>query len=288
MRPPSRTCSTWAPAHSPTWSLPLAARSAPDHLRLDGQYARVLAVTAYPRTIAAGWLEALIDSDLPVELSLHVRPLPSAAVVRALGHQLVQLQASRLLDAREGRLVDPEREIAIEDAERLRDALQRGHERVFSVSLYLLVRAATRQELDERRAGGSAARWHAGPLAPAALGAGARLPKLPARGTRSAGGHTQPGHERARRDPAVCWFVADYGARDAVRRLGSLPGAGRFLDPFDQLLDNANMVVAAPAGSGKSFFVKLMAMRNLCAGTDFVVIDPEDEYRAVAAARVGR
>ncbi len=60
------------------------------------------------------------------------------------------------------------------------------------------------------------------------------------------------------------------------------------LDPFDQLLDNANMVVAAPAGSGKSFFVKLMAMRNLCAGTDFVVIDPEDEYRAVAAAAGGQ
>src|SRR6202011_3358782 len=47
-----------------------------DHLRLDGQYARVLAVTAYPRTVAAGWLEALVDSDLPVELSMHVHPLP--------------------------------------------------------------------------------------------------------------------------------------------------------------------------------------------------------------------
>src|SRR5205807_7734428 len=122
----------------------------PDHLRLDGQYARVLAVTAYPRTIAAGWLEALVDSDLPVELSLHVRPLPSPAVVRALGHQLVQLQASRLLDAREGRLVDPEREIAIGDAERLRDVLPRRHGRVLRVTRYLLVPAATRHGPDER------------------------------------------------------------------------------------------------------------------------------------------
>jgi hypothetical protein len=121
-----------------------------DHLRLDGQYARVLAVTAYPRSVGAGWLEALVDSDLPVELSLHVHPLPSAEVVRLLGHRLAQLQASRLLDAREGRITDPEREIAIEDAERLREALQRGHERVFSVSVYLLVRGSTRQELDER------------------------------------------------------------------------------------------------------------------------------------------
>ncbi len=76
--------------------------------------------------------------------------MPDRFSAAALGHQLVQLQASRLLDARDGRLADPEREIAIEDAERLREALQRGHERVFSVSLYLLVRAATRQELDER------------------------------------------------------------------------------------------------------------------------------------------
>src|SRR5207248_9504047 len=95
-----------------------------DNLRLDGQYARVLAVTAYPRTVGAGWLETLVDSDLPVELSLHVRPLPSAVVVRALGHQLVQLQASRLLDARDGRLADPEWETAVEDAEHRREALR--------------------------------------------------------------------------------------------------------------------------------------------------------------------
>jgi type IV secretory pathway VirB4 component len=246
-----------------------------DHLRLDGQYARVLAVTAYPRTISAGWLEALVDSDLPLELSLHVRPLPSAAVVRFLGHQLVQLQASRLLDAREGRLVDPEREIAIEDAERLRDALQRGHERVFSVSLYLLVRAGTRQELDERTR-------RVEVLLDGMLAHSRRLLW-----------EQEPGYRSClpeARDPLMVTRNLDTSALAATlpfvgssltMEQGMLYGvsvrsqAPVILDPFDQLLDNANMVVAAPAGSGKSFFVKLMAMRNLCAGTDFVVIDPE-------------
>ena len=63
--------------------------------------------------------------------------------------QLVQLQSSRLVDVRNGRLADPEREVAFEDAERLRDALQRGEERVFSVSLYLLLRAYSPRALDD-------------------------------------------------------------------------------------------------------------------------------------------
>jgi conjugal transfer ATP-binding protein TraC len=267
---------------------PTGCEIRPDHMRLDGQYVRVLAVTAYPRTIAAGWLDALVESDLPVELSLHIRPLPSAAVVRALGHQLVQLQASRLLDAREGRLVDPEREIAIEDAERLRDALQRGHERVFSVSVYLLVRAATRQDLDERTR-------RVEVLLDGMLAHSRRLLWEQEPGFR--------GCLPEARDPLLVTRNLDTSALAATlpfvgssltMERGVLYGVSVrsqtpvILDPFDQLLDNANVVVAAPAGSGKSFFVKLMAMRNLCAGTDFVVIDPEDEYRAVAAAAGGQ
>jgi len=54
---------------------PSACEVRSDHLRLDGQYARVLVVTAYPRLVGAGWLSLLVESDLPIELSLHVRPL---------------------------------------------------------------------------------------------------------------------------------------------------------------------------------------------------------------------
>jgi conjugal transfer ATP-binding protein TraC len=259
-----------------------------DHLRLDGQYARVLAVTAYPRTVAAGWLEALVDGDLPVELSLHVRPLSSADVIRGLGHQLVQLQASRLLDAREGRLADPEREIAIEDAERLREALQRGHERVFSVGVYLLVRGSTRQELDERTR-------RVEVLLDGLLAHSRRLLWEQERGYRSWLPEGRDPLLVARNlDTSALAATLPFVGSSLTMEQGMLYGVSArsqtpvILDPFDQLLDNANMVVAAPAGSGKSFFVKLLALRNLCAGTDFVVIDPEDEYRAVAAAAGGQ
>src|SRR5205085_669663 len=59
-------------------------------------------------------------------------------------------------------------------------------------------------------------------------------------------------------------------------------------DPFDESLENANLVVFAKSGAGKSYFTKLMALRNLLVGVDFLVIDPEDEYRAVCAAVDGQ
>jgi hypothetical protein len=82
-----------------------------DSLRLEAQHARVLAVTDYSRTVGPGWLAPLVQSDLPVEVSLHIYPLDSAEMVRALSFKLVQLQSSRLAQLREERLADPEREV---------------------------------------------------------------------------------------------------------------------------------------------------------------------------------
>ncbi|HTD79633.1 MAG TPA: hypothetical protein VK898_18500, partial [Chloroflexota bacterium] len=122
---------------------PAAVEVARNHVHLEYHYARVLIVVGYPRTVAAGWLTPLLEFEHPIEVSFHVHPLETASIVKLLGHKLVQLQSSRLVDVRGGRLADPEREIAFEDAERLRDALQRGEQRVFSVSLYVLVRAGS-------------------------------------------------------------------------------------------------------------------------------------------------
>ena len=128
---------------------PAAVEVARDHVRLEYQYARGLVVVGYPRTVSPGWLRPLIEFEQPIELSVHIHPLETATIVKLLGHKLVQLQSSRLVDLRNGRLADPEREVAFEDAERLRDALQRGEQRVFSVSLYILLRAGSQRVLDD-------------------------------------------------------------------------------------------------------------------------------------------
>ncbi|GAH70112.1 unnamed protein product, partial [marine sediment metagenome] len=54
---------------------------------------------------------------------------------------------------------------------------------------------------------------------------------------------------------------------------------------FDRFsLENANSVVFAKSGAGKSYATKLEILRTLMMGTDVIVIDPENEYQNLANA----
>src|SRR5215472_6813071 len=83
---------------------PAAVEVARDHVRLEYQYARVLVVVGYPRTVTPGWLTPLLEFEHPIEVSFHLHPLETASIVRMLSYKLVQLQSSRLVDVRSGRL----------------------------------------------------------------------------------------------------------------------------------------------------------------------------------------
>jgi len=267
---------------------PAAVEVARDHLRLDTQFVRTLVVTGYPRTVSPGWLAPLIDFEEPIELSLHLHPLQTAQMVSTLSHKLVQLHSSRLLAARGGRLPDPEREVAYEDAERLRDALQRGEEKIFSVALYVLLRAGSLAALDaltrkvELTLGGMLAHART-----AILEQGTAFQScLPQ-------GQDQLLLYR-NLDTSSVATMFPFSSSSLTMERGVLYGIARhnhspvIVDPFDESLENANMVVFATSGAGKSYFTKLMALRNLLLGVDFLVIDPEDEYRALCTAVDGQ
>ena len=267
---------------------PAVLEVARDHVRLDYQYARTLAVTGYPRSVGPGWLQPLIDFEEPIELSLHLLPLETGQTVRALTHKMVQLHSSRLLEARGGRLADPEREVAYEDAERLRDALQRGEEKVFSVGLYVLLRASSLASLDDltRRVEVTLD----GMLAHSRVAifeqdAGFRscLPEgqdhlLVSRNldTSSLATTFPFSSSTLTMERGVLYGIAKHNASPVI------------FDPFDPSLENANAVVFAKSGAGKSYFTKLMALRSLLFGVDFLVIDPEDEYRTLCDAIGGQ
>jgi conjugal transfer ATP-binding protein TraC len=267
---------------------PAAVEVARDHVRLEYQYARVLVVVGYPRTVAAGWLTPLLEFEHPIEVSLHVHPLETAAIVKLLSHKLVQLQSSRMVDERGGRLADPEREVAFEDAERLRDALQRGEQRVFSVSLYVLVRAASQRALDDltRRVETTLD----------GMLAHSRVAILEQERAFRACLPTAADELLAYRnlDTGSLATTFPFTSSSLSMERGVLYGVATrsqspvIVDPFDASLENANLAVFAMAGAGKSYFVKLMALLNLLCGVDFLVVDPEDEYGAVCQAADGQ
>ena len=54
---------------------------------------------------------------------------------------------------------------------------------------------------------------------------------------------------------------------------------------FDRFsLENANLVVFAKSGAGKSFAVKLEAVRSMMLGAEIIIIDPENEYQKLCDA----
>lgn len=267
---------------------PAAVEIARDHVRLEYGYARTLAVTGYPRTVSPGWLAPLLEFEQPLEISFHIHPLETASIVKLLGHKLVQLQSSRLVDLRSGKLADPEREVAFEDADRLRDALQRGEQRVFSVSLYVLLRAASQRQLDDltRRIETTLD----GMLAHSRV---AMLEQE--RGLRSCLPNARDELLTYRNlDTASLATTFPFTSSSITMTRGVLYGlASRsrtpvIVDPFDASLENANLSVFAMAGAGKSYFVKLTALRNLLAGVEFLIVDPEDEYRGMCDAVNGQ
>jgi len=255
---------------------------------IDGRLSRIVALTDYPRHVSPNWLGRLIDYDEPIDLSLHLEPLDSHDVVRSLTHRMVELQSSRMLDARGGRIASVEREVAYEDVERLRDALERGDERVFSTSLYLRLHGRNAIELDQ-----STARLE-GALGGMMAGARAALYEmLPGLLSCLPAGSDYLGRRRNLDTSSVATMIPFTSSHLAVER-GLLYGENVhnhslvIFDPFGGDQENANKVVFAKSGAGKSYACKVEALRALLLGIEYLVIDPEDEYGRICEAVGGQ
>jgi len=131
---------------------PDALEVAPRSLRAGATLCRTLAVTGYPREVGPGWLEPLVTFPGPVDVSLHVEPIPAPVAAERLRRQLARLESSRRLDATRERLADLDVEVAAEDAHELARRVARGEGRLFRVGLYVTVRGRDEAELDAETA----------------------------------------------------------------------------------------------------------------------------------------
>ena len=257
-------------------------------IKLGGRLARSLHLAKWPRSLAPGFLQQLMATGAPMDIALHLGPIPSEQAARQLEWQKVRFESARSLSLRRGKTMSPEAEIALEDVSRLRDDVQRGRERLFHASLSLTLHAADPDTLDELTQRASA---HFA----AALGQLDPLPFRQREGLLS----TQPLSLNA----VAAWRTLDtssvarcfpFSPPDLDTRSGALYGidmracAPIVYDPWDGTHLNANTAVLARSGSGKSFATKLGVLRGLCRGVVAYVIDPEGEYADMARSAGGR
>jgi conjugal transfer ATP-binding protein TraC len=252
------------------------------YIQIGKRFARTLYVYGYPRQIFTGWLSPIINLDEVVDISLFIIPVESQVVLENLKRKVGQLEASYTINQEKGRVRDPGLEAAIQDAEELRDKLQVGEERFFRFGLYLTMYADSLENLDQmqRKIEGI-------------FGTSLVYTKPATMQMEQGLNSTMPiGEDKLEvsrnMNTGALSSSFPFTSAELSRNEGVLYGLNRHnngLVLFDRFsLENANMVVFAKSGSGKSFFVKLEALRSLMLGTEIIVIDPEDEYRTLCEA----
>lgn len=261
---------------------PAAMQINPDHLRLNEKFVRTLFIFTYPRYLTAGWFAPFINLNEEVDIAFYVTPVSSEKVLKTLKAKVGQIRSTMASKEEKGEVRDPMLETALNDVEELRDRLVQGTERFFHFAVYLTIYAESKKELEEKTKEIEGLLGHKLVYSKRTSfqmeeGFNSTIPI----GTDEIGVVSS-----MNTSPISTTFP--FVSSELTSDEGILYGINRHnnsLIIFDRFtLPNANSVVFAIPGAGKSYAVKLEILRSLMFGSDVIVVDPENEYKHLCDA----
>jgi len=252
------------------------------YLRLGKRFCKTIYVYGYPRQVFTGWLSPIINLDEVIDISLFIYPVESQVVLTNLKRKVGQLEASYTINQEKGLVRDPGLEAAIQDAEELRDKLQVGEERFFRFGLYLTMYADSLEELQQTT------RKIEGIFGQSLVYTKPSTMQMEQGFNSTTPIATDQLQIYRNMNTGSLSTTFPFTSAELTANAGILYGLNRHnngLVLFDRFsLENANMVVFAKSGAGKSFAIKLEALRSLMMGTEIIIIDPENEYKQLSEA----
>jgi conjugal transfer ATP-binding protein TraC len=251
-----------------------------DHLVIDGVYIRTLFISGYPFVASSGWLDSLVNFNHDADITYHVHEVDALRALPKLHRKITELESTKRAMIKAGKIVGSEITDPLESAMELRDKIQRGQEKLFQMSIYISLRAPSLAELDKVTK-----------LLETTLSARlfyskvARYQQLEALQSILPRAQDQLNQKR-NLDSSSAALSFPFMSSELVQESGILYGVNKsnnslvILDRFS--LHNANSIVFAQSGSGKSYATKVEILRQLMQGTKVLVIDPEREYKELA------
>ena len=252
------------------------------YFRLGTKYGQTIYVYGYPRQLYTGWASPILNADEVLDVSMFIYPVETELVMKNLRRKVTQLEADLSINNEKGRTRDPALEAALNDAEELRDQLQLGAEKFFRFGLYLTIYADSLDELNFVRS-----------KVETMLGQQMLFSKVASSQQEQGLKSTVPQLSdqlqiRRNMNTGAISTSFPFTSADLTQENGVLYGVNMHnngLVIFDRYtLENANMVVFAKSGAGKSFTVKLEALRTMMMGAEVLIIDPENEYQKLSDA----
>lgn len=251
-------------------------------IKINDTYYRTLFVAGYPRFVNANWLSPLINFPHSLSISMFIYPVEGKGVIEDLRRKIAEMEAELQGDIQRGRIINIDTQVKLEDARSLQEQLAKGAERFFQFGLYITIRDDKKDVLDR-------VTNHI----KSALGALLIVAKTASLQIEDGFKTTLPtGLDKLKMnrnmDTTSLATTFPFTSSELTANEGLMYGINEHNDSlvvFDRFtLENANMVVFAKSGSGKSYMVKLEILRSLLFDTEVIVIDPEDEYRKLSDA----
>ena len=248
-----------------------------DHIVIDDQFIRSLYISGYPFVASSGWLNSLVNFNHDIDLSYHIAQVDAHLALPKLHRKITELESTRRAMIRKGQIIGSEITDPLDSATDLRDKIQRGQEKLFQVSIYVTISASSIQELDKTTK-----------LLETALSARLFYTKVARYQQLEGLQSVLPRGEdilaqRRNLDSSSVALTFPFMSSELVQESGILYGVNKsnnslvILDRFS--LHNANSIVFAQSGSGKSYAMKVEILRQLMQGTKVIIIDPEREYK---------
>lgn len=258
---------------------PAFMRIYPDKIQINNTIVKTFFVYAYPNFLEWNWLSPIINWDVKFDMSLFIYPIDSGFIQKYLKKRLTQLYSERSINAEKWLLNDPAIEAQIQDVEELRHKLTRWEEKYFHFWLYITVYWDTEEQINRI--------WKDIETILAGRNVLQKQAFLRSEQAFISTGPFCKDELWVYRNISTGWLSTTFpfSSSTLTHDDGILYGINTHnnsLIIFDRFkTENANMTVFAKSGWGKSFAIKLEILRSLMFWTDVIVIDPENEYKAL-------
>jgi type IV secretory pathway VirB4 component len=259
---------------------PAGAQVTSNYLKVGEKFVKTIFFFSYPRYLTTGWFEPLINLTELYDISIFVTPIDTGLALKNLRKKVAQVESQIGEQQEKGLVRDPLLETALQDIESLRDTLQQAQEKLFAISVYITIYADTLDLLNKLESKISTMMEAKLVFVKPALFQQMEgyLSSLPL-------GEDHLGITTPMNSGPISSFFP-FSSEDLSSDEGIMYGINRHnnsLIIFDRFsMENANEVILAFSGGGKSYAAKLEIIRSLMLGVDVIVIDPEQEYKKLA------
>ncbi len=251
-----------------------------DYLKIDGRYIRCSYISGYPFMASSGWMDNIINFAYDCDISYHIHEIDALQALPKLHRKITELESTKRALLKSGRIIGSELTDPLDSAINLRDKILRGQQKLFQISIYIALSADNLEELNQTST-----------ILESALSARLFFSKI-ARHQQLEGlqsilpRSTDHLMQSRNLDSSSIALTFPFMSSEYVNSTGVLYGINKannslvIVDRFK--LPNANSIIFAQSGSGKSYLSKVEILRQLCDQTQVIVIDPENEYQNLA------